>query len=234
MQRKYTTLLITLAQVAAIGVCGLRAATPADNTAASSSSQPNRPTLQKPLSREDAELMLREARSAIEQGRLEDADSILTRIEKANVQFPYFHVGPTPISVRRELMHAQRLRSASKSLAHDQPSGMKRFLPFSRNNGAQTPATTDPFAARNKNADPAANRPCTNSQPGPPAPSEQRLATVSGPASGSSPTGLQVSPQIAGGQTINNPFASAGKPAGLGAANPPSDPAYPTTSKAPL
>jgi general secretion pathway protein D len=232
-QRKLTTLLITLAQFAAVGVCGLRAATPADNAATSPSAQPNRPTMQKPLSREDAELMLREARSAIEQGRLEDADSILNRIEKANVQFPYFHVGPTPTSVRRELMHAQRLRSASKSLAHDQPSGMKRFLPFSRNNGAQTPATTDPFAARNKNADMAASRSDTNLQAAAPAPT-QRLANVSGPASATSPSGLQVSPQIANGQTINNPFASAGKTAGAGLANAPSDSAYPATSKTPV
>ena len=46
--------------------------------------------------------MLREARGAIDQGRLDDAEKILSRVENAHVSFSVFHVGPTPASVRRD------------------------------------------------------------------------------------------------------------------------------------
>src|SRR5689334_20335320 len=134
-----TILLIALAQAASLAsYCELRAEAPAGTAGASQSSA--RPTIQKPITREDADLMLREAKSAIEQGRFEDADKIISRVEAAHVQFPFIHTGPTPASVRKELTSAQRLRSASKSLSHNQPSGASKYLPFSRNSSNQSTA----------------------------------------------------------------------------------------------
>ena len=145
-----TILLIALAQAASLATCcELRAEAPADSSGASQ--PPAQPTVQKPITREDAELMLREAHSAIEQGRFDDADKIISRVENAHVQFPFIHTGPTPASLRKELSRADRLRSASKSLSHEQPTGAKKYLPFSRSGSSQSNATTDPFAGRSRN-----------------------------------------------------------------------------------
>ena len=122
-----TILLIALAQAASLAAyCELRAEAPADSVGASQ--PPARPTVQKPITREDADLMLREAHSAIEQGRFDDADKIISRVENAHVQFPFIHTGPTPASLRKELTRADRLRAASKSLSHDQPIGREEVL----------------------------------------------------------------------------------------------------------
>ena len=103
-----TILLIALAQAASLATCcELRAEAPANSIGASQ--PPARPTIQKPITREDAELMLREAHSAIEQGRFDDADKIISRVENAHVQFPFIHTGPTPASLRKELNRADRL-----------------------------------------------------------------------------------------------------------------------------
>jgi general secretion pathway protein D len=58
--------------------------------------------------------MLREARSAIQQGRLDDAEKILKRAENARVHYPLLHFGLTPSTVRRELNRARRLPGAAK------------------------------------------------------------------------------------------------------------------------
>src|SRR5262245_53218734 len=100
-----TILLIALAQAASLATCfELRAESPVNS--GGTSQQSARPTVQKPLTREDAELMLREAHSAIEQGRLEDADKIITRVENAHVQFSFLHTGPSTASLRKELSRA--------------------------------------------------------------------------------------------------------------------------------
>src|SRR3954447_9419455 len=85
-----TILLIALAQAASLAACfELRAESAADSNGALQ--PPARPTIQKPLTREDAELMLREAHSAIEQGRFDAADKIISRVENAHVQFSFIH-----------------------------------------------------------------------------------------------------------------------------------------------
>ncbi|HVT29946.1 MAG TPA: hypothetical protein VHE81_18155, partial [Lacipirellulaceae bacterium] len=200
-KRKRTILLIAFAQVVSIAACReLCAQSAADDPA---SQPPARPVIQKPLTREDAELMLREAHGMIEQGRLDEANKLISRVEHAHVQFPFFHLGPTAASLRKELSHAQRLRAASKALSHDQSTGSKRYLPFSRNTGGAASTPSDPFLAHNQNSEHASST-LGASPNGDPATSGHRLATVA------APTTLALDSQAHGRQTIDNPFASAG------------------------
>jgi general secretion pathway protein D len=191
---------------------GLRAQSPVDP--ATAQRQPAQPAVQKPLTREDAELMLREAHSLIERGQLDDAEKLVSRVEKSRVQFSRLHLGPTPASVRRELTNAQRLRAASKSLSHERANPSKRYLPFARNGNERTPsAATDPFAARNRAASqtpPAAGAP---SQFVPPTRSDKRLDAIS------APTTLSLDSQPARPKTIDNPFSSAGAAANANSTN---------------
>ncbi len=215
-----TILLIALAQAASLATyCELRAEAPAESAGASQSTA--RPTIQKPITREDAELMLREAHSAIEQGRFADADKIISRVENAHVQFPLIHTGPTTASLRKELARADRLRAASKSMSHDQPAGVSKYLPFSRSGSNQANVKTDPFANRSRNIDPISAPPAIASQQTKlPATGDRRMAGISTPSS------LPSDAQTPARGTTNNPFASSGTTAGLkSAGNLSSDPA---------
>src|SRR5436190_10855187 len=176
-----TILLIALAQAASLAsYCELRAESSANSPGASQS--PARPVVQKPITREDADLMLREAHSAIEQGRFDAADKIISRVEAAHVQFPFIHTGPTPASLRKELARADRLHAASKSLSHDQSPSAKKYLPFSRSNSTQANAPTDPFAGRSHNVDPISSPTSTASQQNTsPAMGDRRLAGIAAP-----------------------------------------------------
>jgi len=90
-------------------------------------------TVLKPSSQADADIMLRQARNAIEAGRLDEAEKILTRVESAHVNYSVFHVGPTPASVRRELTRAQNSsKGAAKSTAAQSAGKAAGLLPFSR------------------------------------------------------------------------------------------------------
>ncbi|HEY2412650.1 MAG TPA: hypothetical protein VGI40_10430 [Pirellulaceae bacterium] len=228
-----TILLIALAQAASLATYSeLRAEAPANSVGASQTSA--QPIVQKPISREDADLMLREAHSAIEQGRFDDAEKIISRVEAAHVQFPFIHTGPTPASLRKELARADRLHTASKSLSHDQSQGAKKYVPFSRsNNTAQANVPTDPFAGRSRNVDPISSPTSTASQQSTsPAMGDRRLAGISGPG------GLTASdPQATSRRSVDSPFAGSGTTPGLKtASNPNNDPAstdsplgYPST-----
>ncbi len=222
-KRSRTILLIILSQLASMATCrSLRAAAPDD--AAGTRQSPARPVIQKPLTREDAELLLREAHGLIEQGRLDDADKILSRVENAHVQYPLFHVGPSPASLRKELTHAERLRAARKSLSHDQPEGASRYLPFSRNTSGQGNATSDPFLTRNRAGGemPATSGNVTQHD----APiAEHRLAAVA------APTTLALDSPSPRAQRLDNPFASAGRPLSLPSANSSNEP---SSSESPL
>ncbi len=126
-KRTQTVLLVALTQLVWLGTApGVRAAAPAGSPAGLT--PPVRVIAPKPITREDAELMLREARGAIEQGRLDEAEKILSRVEGAHVNFSVFHVGPTPASVRRELTRAQRTTQTSGKTSS--PAGGKNYLPF--------------------------------------------------------------------------------------------------------
>jgi type II secretory pathway component GspD/PulD (secretin) len=204
-----TILLIALVQAASLAACcELRAEAPADSLGASQ--PPARPTIQKPITREDADLMLREAHSAIEQGRFDAAEKIISRVESARVQFPLFHTGPTPAALRKELSRAERLRSASKSLSHDAPSGAKKYLPFSRPNSGQANTATDPFANRSHNVDPISAPTSTASQNSiSPVTGDRRLAGISAPAT------LPSDSQSPRARSLDNPFTSSENTAGL-------------------
>src|SRR5262245_20843461 len=46
-----------------------------------------------PTSREDVDLMLREARAAIAQGKFDQAEKLVSRAENAHVRYSMFHIG---------------------------------------------------------------------------------------------------------------------------------------------
>ncbi len=153
-----------------------------------------------PTSQKDADLMLREARGAIEQGRLVEAEKILTRVESAHINFSVFHVGPTPASVRRELVRAQRLSHAdSKSPHRAEPAAGKSHLPFARTAAAKPNPVEDPFAAHNL---------ATGSAAGSPAPSTpgRDASNVSAPKSLSASHNSQPA-----NARVENPYAVMGR-----------------------
>jgi general secretion pathway protein D len=156
-----------------------------------------------PLARADVDLLLRQARSAIQQGQLEQAESLLSRAEGARIHYSLFYTGPTPTSVRRELNRAQRSQRTG-----GKPKGM-----FGFKDAAQ--GVTDPFLARNQTAqqDAAAT---SASVPGVDRPLGE-LSAENIPARLPAP-GAEASPHLAG-QPVPNPFA-ASPPAAQSAAGP--------------
>ena len=147
--RMRTILLWTWALLASVCVVPWCAAEPHSNSAPSASGQ-LRSAAHKRLTREDVDLMLREARSAIQNGNFDKADRILARAENAHVHYSLLHFGPTPSTVRRELNRARRTAPPSKAA----PAA-----------GGAADAT-DPFLARSREG--AANGSPT--APGSPAP----------------------------------------------------------------
>jgi general secretion pathway protein D len=151
-KRTQTVVLVALTQIVLAAATPTLLAVSPGGTSASSAAPA-------PASQQDADLMLREARGAIEQGRLDEAEKILTRVEGAHVKYSMFHVGPTPASVRRELTRAQRQQgSAGKSSGQANSAGVRSYLPFARGGNAKTNGTQDPFGARSA-ANSAANTP---------------------------------------------------------------------------
>jgi general secretion pathway protein D len=118
-------LSVAQSSIAAAPAASARAASPADAAA------------RQPLARADVDLLLRQARSAIQQGQLEQAESLVSRAESARIHYSLFYTGPTPTSVRRELKRAQR----------SQPAGNKSRGTAEFSSGSQAP--TDPFLSRN-------------------------------------------------------------------------------------
>ena len=95
------------------------------------------------LTRDDVDVLLRQARSAIQQGNLEQADALVKRAEDARAHYPFFHMGPTPTSVRRELNRARRVQpSAGQSSAPSTRNGPGLFTGGNRTSDGTAP---DPF-----------------------------------------------------------------------------------------
>lgn len=179
------------------------------------------PSIVKPMSREDVELMLREARSAIGQGNLDEAERLLTKAENARIHYSMFHFGATPASVRRELNKARRAPGmASKSpvagttptpLTPEQTAANERALSLFSQKGEASKATVDPFAARSR---------VTAASSAQPAGTEPPVGSTS--IAMDNPRGEQSAPLDqpqrlpALGNSVNNPFA---KPATKGAAS---------------
>ncbi len=181
-KRTQTAVIIALTQLVWLGTTHRSRAVTPDGTSAE-----RMPTAQgapqKPITREDAELMLREAHGAIEQGRLDKAEELLSRVEKAHVNFSFFHVGPTPASVRRELSRAQHLAHvAGKSSHQSGNTALQSHLPFSRDTRESTESMEDPFAARNMSSAPKAGGMTTAASAlSSPEPSSRGLGTIAAP-----------------------------------------------------
>jgi len=132
--------LVALSQLAGFGIAqALHAAT--SQGSSSSTSQSAQTALQKPITREEADQLLRQAHSAIEQGHLDDAEKVLSRVENAHVNFSVFHVGPTTESIRRELSRAQHLAHANGKSSKDS----QAHQPFARTQNGSTKTPEDPF-----------------------------------------------------------------------------------------
>lgn len=154
-------LFLTLTPIAWLcSTPALRAATPATSSATAASSAPA--VALKPMTREEAELMLKQARSAIAEGRLDEADKMLTRVENAHVNFSVFHVGPNPATVRRELTRAKiAAKTGNNGIAQDAAAAGKTRSPFTRPGTSQSKPVIDPFAATS-NATPPSNAETAN------------------------------------------------------------------------
>jgi general secretion pathway protein D len=98
------------------------------------------------LTRDDVDVLLRQARSAIQHGNLDQADALVKRAEDARAHYPFFHMGPTPTSVRRELNRARRVQpSTGKASTQGTRSGLGLF---GGAKNADQGAAADPFLKR--------------------------------------------------------------------------------------
>jgi general secretion pathway protein D len=203
-----TVLLVALSQIAVVGTSPTLRAAGREGSSAGFT-QPAIAAPQQPTTREEAELMLREARSAIAQGRLDEAEKILSRVENAHVNFSVFHVGPSPASVRRELNHARHMTKPGVKTSNQNAAGDNGHLPFARSSNGQQKSVEDPFATRNPTSEPKAgalgapdaNRPILGT-------GAAGLVASNNTAAGQPSTlgGYSVTPASVG----NNPFRAAG------------------------
>ena len=124
------------AGIAAIGPSPTAAAEPAGAASTIPADGSDAGPLQR---RHQADELLQRARDAMAQNDLAAADTLVSRAEALNVQYPAIYLGDTPARVRRDL---ERLQNAG-----DHPSLADRFfapLAGERNK----PPATDPFAGR--------------------------------------------------------------------------------------
>jgi general secretion pathway protein D len=135
-----TILLVAFSFITAQLLIAETSAAPASGSGSGVSSQAS-PQEVRPMTRDDVEILLREARSAIAKGNLDEAETLVSRAEKARVRYSMLHMGPTPASVRRELNKARN--AAGKG--NGSPRGA-RLNPFATGNKAgQQKETVDPF-----------------------------------------------------------------------------------------
>jgi general secretion pathway protein D len=95
------------------------------------------------LSRGDVDQLLAEAHSAIETGNLDRAATLVQQAESAHPSYSLFHLGPTPASVRRELVEAQR---AGRGITAVRPVRPAAATPLREPAPIDEPS--DPFAER--------------------------------------------------------------------------------------
>jgi general secretion pathway protein D len=109
------------------------------------------------LTRDDVDVLLRQARSAIQQGNLDQADALVKRAEDARAHYPFFHMGPTPTSVRRELNRARRVQPSSGQATTQ---GARNGLGlFGGARSADEGTTADPFLKREQFSEQQINSP---------------------------------------------------------------------------
>jgi general secretion pathway protein D len=132
-------LLVAAGPLASLTVphSSIAATTPAS---ARADAQPANAAPRQPLGRQDVDLLLREARGAIQQGKLDQAETLLSRAEGSRIHYSLFHMGATPTSVRRELNRARQSQRAGNKVA-----GLAQRVEAPE-------GTADPFLARNQAA----------------------------------------------------------------------------------
>jgi general secretion pathway protein D len=211
-KRTHTVLLVALSQFAVVGAAqALRAATPPGSSGQSPSAQA---APQKPLTREEADQLLHQAHSAIEQGRLEEAEKLLSRVESAHVNFSVFHVGPTTESIRRELSRAQHAAHANSKSSAQAGNNGQSHVPFARPNSS-TKGPEDPFATRNLSAEAKTNTPPATS--GALTPPKHSLAGISAPdGAAPSTTSNPYTHLDTGAKLASNESPAAGSPSSNG------------------
>ena len=151
------------------------------------------------LTRDDVDVLLRQARAAIQQGSLDQADELVKRAEDARAHYPFFHMGPTPTSVRRELNRARRVQpSKGQASAPSTRNGPGLFAGANRTSDG---TAADPFLQRDQRG---TQQTAANSVYG----GQQNLAGAPrGDLSRMSPGALQNPPPVAvAGQDVANPF----------------------------
>jgi len=62
----------------------------------------------RPVTRQDVDSLLKQAKQALQQGDLPRADQLVTQAEAANVRYPLFYQGDRPARLRRMVVDAQR------------------------------------------------------------------------------------------------------------------------------
>jgi general secretion pathway protein D len=152
-----TMLIVTCASVLSAALCGPRSVA----FGQSSSSTGSAAERAERLNREDVDKLLAQARAAIQAGKLDEADTLVRRAERAGIRYPFMHLGATPTSVRRELNDARKESGASKGTKSALPSTSQR--PSAANgtvSDASNPAN-DPFLR----TETALNRSTTSNSP---------------------------------------------------------------------
>ncbi len=193
MSAKRTQLILILAGAALGPLCAVIPIAAQVGNSSMPAATPQR------LTRDDVDVLLRQARAAIQQGSLDQADELVKRAEDARAHYPFFHMGPTPTSVRRELNRARRVQpSKGQASAPSTRNGPGLFAGANRTSDG---TATDPFLQRDQRGtqQTAANSVYVG---------QQNLAGAPrGDLSRMSPGALQNPPPVAvAGQDVANPF----------------------------
>ncbi|MBN1851602.1 MAG: general secretion pathway protein GspD [Pirellulales bacterium] len=98
------------------------------------------------LTARDVDRLLTQARSAIRDGQLDQAEKWIVQAEQSGVTYTLFHVGDTPQKARRALEKARNAASGTR-----QQSSTSRTNPFALGHNQDKIATNDPFASRDPN-----------------------------------------------------------------------------------
>ena len=93
--------------------------------------------------------LVRRARQAMSENDLDAADSLISKAESLGVQYGPFYMGDTPKKARRDLERKRNAAAAEPA----KPSGL--FAPLGPDKDEKAPST-DPFAGRNMESQPAA------------------------------------------------------------------------------
>lgn len=173
--------------------------------AAAPASAQGQPAVVKPMTRKDVDVLLREAKSSLEQGELDAAERLIAKAESARIHYSMFHIGATPSSLRRDLNRARRAAGQTGGSATAGGDSRSPLGLFERNDAPNT-GNVDPFMARSREASASEGTLAEPAMRGTAAAGENdRLAESAAPPA-QSPQRL---PSL-GGEVVN-PFAKSAK-----------------------